>query len=408
MTGVAALWRVAATWGVAAWGRRRTRGWLAVAGVLAAVVGVLLATMMAIVVPSGVRGQPSPVAAQSSTKIFAFYYMWFDPDSWRRAKIDYPALGRYSSDDPNVMRQQIAWAKAAGIDGFIVSWKHTATNDRRLRLIMDVARGANFSLAMIYQGLDFNRDPLPVSTVAADFRLFRDDFAHDPVFFRVGGKPLTIWSGTWAFSHDDIATVTGPVRKDMLVLNTQKSLADYQHIADVTDGDAYYWSSVNPTTNRGYPEKLTEMSQAIHAADKYWIAPFAPGFDARLVGGKGTVDRADGATLRAEYAVAVRSSPDLLGLISWNEFSENTYVEPSRRYGSHYLDVLRDIRSAPLPAPASQDSSEGSGSGRSVWTITSWRAASLVAVPAVLLLGLTVVGVYRRRSTRSARTRAPR
>ena len=34
-------------------------------------------------------------------------------------------MGRYSSDDRDVMRQQVRWAKRAGIDGFIVSWKST-------------------------------------------------------------------------------------------------------------------------------------------------------------------------------------------------------------------------------------------------------------------------------------------
>ena len=37
------------------------------------------------------------------------------------------------------------------------------------------------------------------------------------------------------------------------------------------------------------------MSQAIHADGKYWIAPFAPGFDARLVGGHEVVPRNNGA-----------------------------------------------------------------------------------------------------------------
>jgi len=90
---------------------------------------------------------PVPSAAQPTTPIaslsvgtgstiplFAFYYLWFDPSSWDRAKIDYPQLGHYSSDDPRIMRQHIEWAKSAGIDGFIVSWKDTTTNDRRLHL----------------------------------------------------------------------------------------------------------------------------------------------------------------------------------------------------------------------------------------------------------------------------------
>jgi hypothetical protein len=308
---------------------------------------------------------PAPVSAsaagadRSPVPLMAFYYSWFDQTSWRRAKTDYPLLGRYTSDDPAVMRQQVRWAKAAGIDGFIVSWKDTPTNDRRLALLMQVARTEQFKLAMIYQGLDFNRRPLPIQRVAADLRYFETTYAPDRVFLRLGGKPLTVWSGTWAYSSADVARAVQPVRDSMLVLNTEKNLAGYTRLADITDGDAYYWSSVNPATNTNYAAKLNELSRAIHARGGYWMAPFAPGFDARKVGGSRTVERNNGAVLRTEYTTAVASSPDVLGLISWNEFSENSYVEPSQKYGHRYLQVLADLRRANTPAPtAATDSSE--------------------------------------------------
>ncbi len=77
-----------------------------------------------------------------------------------------------------------------------------------------------------------------------------------------------------------------------------------------------------------------------------WIPSAAPGFDARKVGGTSVVGRRGGATLREELDAATRSSPDAVGLISWNEFSENTHVEPSVDHGSRYLDVVADVRSA--------------------------------------------------------------
>ena len=52
--------------------------------------------------------------------MLAYYYIWFTPTSWNRAKSDYPLLGRYDSGDAKVMRQHIQWAKRAGIDGFLV------------------------------------------------------------------------------------------------------------------------------------------------------------------------------------------------------------------------------------------------------------------------------------------------
>jgi hypothetical protein len=303
---------------------------------------------------------PNPaVPATAPPPLFAYMYQWFDPNSWNRAKIDYPQLGRYSSDDPKIMREQIQQAQAAGINGFIVSWKNTPTDTRRLRVLTSAAAQQHFALAIIYQGLDFNRHPLPISTVAADFVTFRDQFSGNPVFYRMGGKPLTIWSGTWAYSHTDVAKVTGAVRPAMLVLSTEKNVAGYQRLADVTDGDAYYWSSVDPSHNSGYGTKLKQMAAAVHADGKYWIAPFAPGFDARLVGGKNIVPRNDGATLRIEYSAALQSSPDVLGLISWNEFSENTYVEPSQQFGRRYLDVLTELRNTGAPSPSTAVDSSG-------------------------------------------------
>jgi hypothetical protein len=328
-------------------------------------------------------------SAGTSIPLFAYYYIWFSHNSWARAKTDLPLIGAYSSSDPGVMRYQIEQAKSAGITGFIVSWKDTPLNDQRLELLMRVAAQEHFKLAMIYEGLDFSRKPLPVSQVAADFAAFRDKFAGNPVFYRVNGKPLTIWSGTWAFSYAQVAQVTSAVRPQLLVLSTEKNLTGFERIAGVTDGDAYYWSSVNPATNTGYEAKLDQMSQAIRKAGKYWIAPFAPGFDARLVGGQRAVPRDNGQTLRTEYATAVRSSPDMLGLISWNEFSENSYVEPSKNYGYQSLDLLRQLRAVPA-APA--------GSQAQITSFSPWpNVLRLLAFALTLVLGVTALIYLRRR-----------
>ena len=106
------------------------------------------------------------------------------------------------------------------------------------------------------------------------------------------------------------------------------------------------------------------MSAAVHEAGGLWIAPFAPGFDARRVGGTREVPRRNGDTLRAEYHAAVASTPDALGLISWNEFSENTHVAPSQRYGDSALTVLTDLERGPqVDVSPLADSSDEQGDG---------------------------------------------
>jgi hypothetical protein len=342
----------------------------------------------------------APSAAASSTPLFAYYYAWFSPSSWKRDKTDTPLIGAYSSSDSSVMRHQIQQAKAAGIGGFIVSWKDTPLDDLRLRLLIKVAAQEHFKLAMIYQGLNFYRKPLPVSEVAADFVTFRDQFAGSPVFFRVDGKPLTIWSGTWAYTYPQVARVTSAVRPGMLVLSTEKNVAGFDRLARITDGDAYYWSSVNPATDSGYASKLDQMSQAIHHDGKYWIAPFAPGFDARLVGGHQTVSRDSGQTLRTEYVAAARSTPNMLGLISWNEFSENSYVEPSVRYGYQSLDVLRQLRTGAVP-PSISPAPVGAPPAGSRSTLTLWaNVLRLTGFALALIVAVGFLGYARRRQSR--------
>jgi hypothetical protein len=325
--------------------------------------------------------------------LLAYYYIWFDTASWDRAKTDYPLLGRYSSDDRSVMEQHVLWAKQAGIDGFIVSWKLTEVLEPRLKMLVEVAAQHDFKLAVIYQGLDFERDPIPAEKVAADLAWFSETYGAHPVF-DIFGAPLVIWSGTWKSPEAELAAATSGVRPGLLVLASERSLDGYLRVADHFDGNAYYWSSVNPETFPGYQEKLDGLSEAVHARGGLWIAPAAPGFDARLVGGTTIVERKGGETLLLQLRTAFNSFPDAVGLISWNEFSENSHVEPSENYGLDYLEMLADFRLIDLPAfdhfnssdvPAGQPARPAPAAGASWTTI-------IIAVAGVVLIGLILAG----------------
>jgi hypothetical protein len=306
--------------------------------------------------PGFTSSQVASPYASSPLPILAYYYIWYNSNSWERAKTDTPLLGTYTSDDLAVMRQHILEAKAAGITGFIVSWKSTATLNRRLLQLAELAQQEDFKLVIIYQGLDFNRDPLPAATVATDLDYFIQHFASMPAF-QLFSKPLVIWSGTWEFTTQQVQQVTASRRDSLLILASERNLSGYNRLASLVDGNAYYWSSVNPATYSGYQAKLDQMSQAIHDNHGLWIAPAAPGFDARLIGGTTVVSRNNGDTFRIEINTAMASNPDALGIISWNEFSENSYIEPSQEYGTQYLDLLKSIIDTPAPQVIEFDSS---------------------------------------------------
>jgi hypothetical protein len=311
-------------------------------------------------------GAVLPTARAGRAPVLAYYYIWMDGNYWETGKSDLPELGKYSSDDTRVMRQHIEWAKEAGIDGFIVSWKNTSRLDPRLKDLVDIAQQENFKLAIIYEGLDFSRKPLPggAATVAKDLDYFTQTYASRAPF-QIFDKPLVIWSGTWEYSPQDIAAVTGPRRANLKILASEKNVNDYERIADSVDGDAYYWSSVNPKTYKGYLDKLTQMARSVHTHGGLWLAPAASGFDARKIGGSTVVPRDDGKTLEAEISAAMASKPDALALISWNEFSENSQIEPSRNFGFRYLNAVNERLGSGAPIPDPRSAGVGSNVGDS-------------------------------------------
>lgn len=329
--------------------------------------------------------------AQEPVPLLAYYYIWFDEQSWDRAKTDYPLLGRYSSDDTEVMRQHVAWAQQAGIAGFIVSWKSTEKLNRRLKRLTDIASSQGFALSLIYQGLDFDREPLAIERVAQDLEWFGEHYA-DQEPFLLFDRPLVIWSGTWEYTPEQVASVTDRLRERMLILASERNVDGYLRLADSVNGNAYYWSSVDPSETAGYVDKLSAMGEVIHARGGIWIAPAAPGYDARPLGGTRVVQRRDGETLRKQMGAAKQSAPDAIGLISWNEFSENTHIEPSEDFGIRYLDLLTTIDDELVPVPITfgsdlltDNSAEGAGS--------SLLALGMLAT--VMVASLVVIAVRR-------------
>ena len=99
-----------------------------------------------------------------------------------------------------------------------------------------------------------------------------------------------------------------------------------------------------------------------------------------------------------------RPVPDAIGIISWNEFSENTHIEPSERYGNEYVRLVADITGRPKPAAVDFDSSSP---GETVEA--SSRDFRFLALG---LLGATIVGsmavVARRRLASRAAVAAVR
>ena len=80
-------------------------------------------------------------------------------------------------------------------------------------------------------------------------------------------------------------------------------------------------------------------------ASKIWAATIQPGYDERLIPGRRGVfkERDNGAFYCSTFEAALNSNSDWVFIPSWNEWLENTYIEPSQLYGNQYLQLTREF-----------------------------------------------------------------
>ena len=394
---------------------------------VAAIAAALLASMVAlgaagarVATPSRVASSstptpstPTPSALSSSSSgppaasapgntpipVYAYLYQWFNASSWDRAKQDFPLAGRYSSDDAHVLRDQVGQAKGAGIDGFLTSWKSTDSLNRRLDLLVRIAHSENLDLGVVYEALDFSRHPLPVATVQHDL-LYLVDRWGTSLTSRYYGRPVIIWTGTDQYTTAEVHAVKAALGNRAYLLAASRSVPGYERVAEIVDGEAYYWSSSDPASS-ATTAKLNAFSQAVHAHHGLWFAPAASGYDGRSLGGTRVIGRDNGRTLVKSLDNAFASSPNAVAVISWNEWSENTYIEPGEKYGDRELMALKDYllargQSIP-PGLSGADSSEGDSS--SGWT-GARAALTLGVLTIVTVLVLPLLGPLRSRRRR--------
>ncbi len=86
-------------------------------------------------------------------------------------------------------------------------------------------------------------------------------------------------------------------------------------------------------------------------------------------------------------------------MISWNEFSENSYVEPSRRYGGRYLEMLAEIRGNPVQLATEVDSTRPTAHG------AGWQVPLLGLL--AIGMGCALFGVRKRERARPTRRVGP-
>jgi uncharacterized protein YgiM (DUF1202 family) len=302
----------------------------------------------------------SPVSAAQPAPVLAFYYAWFDQNTWASGQsVDLPSQP-YSSADRVTIERQVQQAQGAGIDAFVQSWygpqeanNQTETN---FRTLLEVAAAAGFKAAVdVETGGPFFGDAGAVSSALSTLLATH---AQHPAYLRFEGKPVIFFWRQQRFDVDQWAAIRATVDPN----RTTFWIAEGTDLAyqAVFDGHHLYslaWAD-SPTGQLTRWGDRVRAYETANQVDRLWVATAMPGYnDTRLPRANAfAVDRRGGDYFRETWQGAVASQPDMIIINSFNEWPEGTHLEPSAAYGNLYLDITRELvtgwRGSPPAAPA--------------------------------------------------------
>jgi len=109
------------------------------------------------------------------------------------------------------------------------------------------------------------------------------------------------------------------------------------------------WAGKNGVLSQERLEQyLTAFGQKAERWD-YLVAGAFPGFqdiykEAGIADEARYLDPRDGETFRFTMQRAVDLQPDVIQLITWNDYGESTIIEPTEEFGYQYLEMVQEVR----------------------------------------------------------------
>ncbi|HXV99256.1 MAG TPA: hypothetical protein VEC93_12615, partial [Anaerolineae bacterium] len=223
----------------------------------------------------------SEASAQGGPPVLAFYYAWFDQNTWTSGQsADLPAEP-YNSSDRAAIERHVAQAQSAGIDAFVQAWygpqeggNQTETN---FRTLLDVAGGKGFKAAV---DLEVTSPFLGnVSAVTDALAKLLTTHAQHPAYLRYQGKPVIFFWRQQQFSVEQWAAIRSQIDPDR---NTywiaEGTELAYQAIFDGHHLYSIAWAA-SPADQLAKWGNRVRAYAAENQVSRLWVATAMPGYD---------------------------------------------------------------------------------------------------------------------------------
>ena len=303
------------------------------------VVPILIALMLPRTVPLYAAPLTQSV---SDPLVLAFYYAWFDQNTWTYDLLSDLPAEPYVSTDRGVMGRQIDQAKAAGIDAFLVAWygpgsgNQTETN---LAAMLDEANARGFKIGVLFE----TTSPFfgGVGDATAALQHLQATHVNHPAFLRVDGRPVVFFWRPTIYGVDTWRNIRAQADPNYSNIWISEGV-DTSYLA-VFDGHHLYSNTWNPpadlnATNQKFATRVAAATNA-YGASKIWVATVMPGYNDVKVRGGFARDREGGNYFAQSWSAAIASNPSWIVINSFNEWPEGSYIEPSAAFGDIFLGI---------------------------------------------------------------------
>jgi hypothetical protein len=240
--------------------------------------------------------------------------------------------------------RQIDEAKGAGIDAFIMSWygpKNGNLTHQVFNMLLDQAGARGFRAAAAVDMFDpaYNGN---TGEVLDSLRYLIGDRANHGAYLRYAGKPVIYFWNQGRFSVADWVNIRSQVDPDRNTIWVMEGTnTSYLQVFDGLYLFNTAWSS-NPA---GTAAAWFANTRA--AGGWFYTPTVLPGWDESAMTGRpnptSNRDRNNGQFLTNSWNGAAASGAGAILIVSWNEYFENSHIEPSQQFGGQALDILRPL-----------------------------------------------------------------
>jgi hypothetical protein len=278
-----------------------------------------------------------------------------------------PLTGPYDSRDEAVLEYQVLLMRLSGIDGVIVDWygmedfRDYGVLNASTHALFDHVQRAGLRFAICYEDQTIKHmvennhlwaDEAEANGQAVMQYLETTWFGED-AYLKVAGRPVLLVFGPQYFtsaSEWEMLFSELDVRPALVTLDGHTESAGLSSFPWPP-----MWAGTDGILSRDALARYLTGFYRKAALWDYQVAGAFPGFrdiyeEAGIASEARVLDPEQGETFQYTLDLAIDQEPDVVQLITWNDYGESTSLEPTEEFGYRYLERVQAARRATDPA----------------------------------------------------------